>query len=273
VAGLGPGAGSLPRFRSELGPFIGVSAGVSGRGVDGGFGTSQTTPGAIGTMDMAMRLGVGIEGVLNEAGDGLIFLDLGIRQDSPSTMKITNDPALVQFGSYSAAIPSRSAYTIRVRMPFWLIPGDLLLTLPVLAVSPNTYSKMAVTAANGGLIPWQSGIATPIGRFQFVLGREVGISLYGYIGDDRVVIPPTSPGGSSTLISFRSTSFDFPVLEYRPFRTFSLNQGSSLVVQLYGGFDTPRIRSVVAPPGAPEPPLKTVGYGGIRIVFDWRSYL
>jgi hypothetical protein len=188
-------------------------------------------------------------------------------------MKITNDPALEQYGSISSAIPSRTAYTIRFRMPFWLIPGDLLLALPVLAVSPNTYSRMAVTAANGGLIPWQTGIATPIGRFQFVLGREVGISFYGYISDDRMIIPPASPGASSTLISFRSTSFDFPVLEYRPFRTFSLNQGSSLVVQLYGGFDTPRIRSVVAPPGAPEPPLKTVGYGGIRIVFDWRSYL
>ena len=272
VAGLGPGAGSLPRFRSELGPFIGVSAGISGRGLDGGFGETQTTTGAIGSMDAAVRFGFGMEGVLNEAGDGLIFLDLGIRGDSPSTMKISEDPALAQYGSISAAIPSRTAYTIRFRMPFWLIPGDLLLALPVLAVSPDTYARMAVTAGNGGLIPWQSGIATPIGRFQFVLGREVGISLYGYWEDDRVFIPASFPGGGSTLISFRSTAFDFPIVEYRPFRTFSLDQSSSLLLQLYAGFDVPRVRSVIAPAGAPEPGLKTVWYGGIRLVFDWRSY-
>ena len=38
---------------------------------------------------------------------------------------------------------------------------------------------MAVTAANGGLIPWQLGRATRFGRFQFVLGREIGATFYG----------------------------------------------------------------------------------------------
>lgn len=223
-------------------------------------------------LEAAVRFGMGLEGVMNEAGDGLVFLDLGMRLDTASTMKITDSAAIAEFGSISAAIPSRTAYTVRLRMPFWLVPGDLVLALPVLAISPDTYAKMAVTAGNGGLIPWQSGIATSIGRFQFVLGREVGVSFYGYASDDRVIIPSSTPGGSATLISLRSTAFDFPIIEYRPFRTFSLDQSSSLLVQLYGGFDIPRIRSVIAPSGAPEPGLKTVWYGGIRIVFDWRSY-
>lgn len=272
VPGLGPGAGSLPRFRAELGPFLGMSAAAYGKGLDGGFGKKQTTAGAIGGLEIAMRFGMGLDGVMNEAGDGLVFLDLGVRLDSPSTMKITDSSAIAEYGSISAAIPSRTAYTVRLRMPFWLIPGDLLLALPVLAVSPDTYSKMAVTAANGGLIPWQSGIATPIGRFQFVLGREVGISFYGYIDDDRMIVPSSATGGSATLVSFRSTAFEFPIIEYRPFRTFSMDQSSSILVQLYGGFDVPRVRSVIAPEGAPEPGLKTVWYGGIRIIFDWRSY-
>jgi hypothetical protein len=220
-----------------------------------------------------VRFGLGLEGVMNEAGDGLVFLDLGIRLDSASTMKITDAQALAKFGTISAAIPSRTAYTVRLRMPFWLVPGDLLLALPFLAISPDTYAKMAVTAGNGGLIPWQSGIATPVGRFQFVLGREVGISFYGYRDDDRVIIPSSVPGGSATLISLRSTAFEFPIVEYRPFRTFSLDQSSSLLVQLFGGFDIPRTRSVVSPAGVPEPDLKTVRFAGIRIVFDWRSYL
>jgi hypothetical protein len=50
---------------------------------------------------------------------------------------------------------------------------------------------MAVVAANGGLIPWQAGIATPVGRFQFILGREVVATFYGYLRDPDAM--PTSP--------------------------------------------------------------------------------
>ena len=84
VPGLGPGPGDLPRFRAELGPFIGLAV---------GGGATQTTGGAIGSLDGAVRLGFGLEGVLDEAGDGLVFLDLGVRLDSASSMKITDDPS------------------------------------------------------------------------------------------------------------------------------------------------------------------------------------
>jgi hypothetical protein len=157
-------------------------------------------------------------------------------------------------------------------MPFWLIPGDLLLASPLLAIDPETYAKMAVVAANGGLIPWQTGIATPVGRFQFVLGREVGVSFYGLIGDDRLIIPPTVPGAGSTLIDLQSISIDFPIVEYRPFRTFSQDQSASLVVQLFAGFEVPTSSSVVSPAGASEPELQTIWQVGLRIVFDWRYY-
>jgi hypothetical protein len=163
--------------------------------------------------------------------------------------------------------------TARLRMPFWLIPGDLLLALPLLALEPETYAKMAVVAANGGLIPWQAGIATPLGRFQFVLGREVGVALYGLLDDDRLIIPPTVSGAGSTLADLQSISVNFPVLEYRPFRSFSQDQSTSLVVQFFTGFDVPTAASVVSPAGAPEPDLKTIWQVGLRMVFDWRYYL
>lgn len=273
VPGLGPGPGSLPRFRAELGPFIGLAMGGDVRWVNGGFGKTQTTGGAIGGLEAALRLGLGLEGVLGEAGDGLVFLDLGIRLDSPSTMKINNSESATLGGSTSE-IPSRYAYTARLRMPFWLIPGDLILALPILGpISPATYTKMAIVASNGGLIPWQAGIATPLGRFQFVLGREVGIALYGYgLGDDRLIIPSEGAGKPATLNDFKSISFQFPVIEYRPFRTFSLNQSSSLSVQLFGGFEVPLHVSVVQPPGAPKPDAKTVWQFGLRLPFDWRYY-
>ncbi|MFQ5962023.1 MAG: hypothetical protein ACE5MG_11565, partial [Candidatus Methylomirabilales bacterium] len=272
VPGLEPGPGELPRFRAELGPFIGLAVGAGGAGVNGGFGTTQTTSGAIGSLDGAVRLGLGLEGVLGEAGDGLVFLDLGVRLDSASSMKITDDPAIAQFGGITAAIPSRSAFTARLRMPFWLIPGDLILASPLLAIDPDTYAKMAVVAVNGGLIPWQSGIATPLGRFQFVLGREVGVSFYGLDEDDRLIIPPTVPGAGSTLIDLQSIRFEFPLLEYRPFRTFSQDQSASLVLQLYAGFEVPTSVSVVEPAGAPTPDVETIWLFGLRLAFDWRYY-
>jgi hypothetical protein len=40
------------------------------------------------------------------------------------------------------------------------------------------------------------------------------------------------------------------------------------LVQIYGGFDIPLCKSIVGLAGAYEPDLKTVWYGGIRIVFD-----
>jgi hypothetical protein len=275
VPGLGPGPGSLPRFRSELGPFFGLAMAGDVRWIDGGFGKTQTTGGAIGGLGAAVRLGLGLEGVLGEAGDGLMFLDLGIRLDSSSSMKIDKSEAAAVGGGITAAIPSRWGFAGRLRLPFWLIPGDLLLALPTVApISLETYSKMAVVASNGGLIPWQAGIATPLGRFQFILGREMGFTFYGYgKSEDRLIIPSGVPGTSATLIGLRSISFDFPLVEYRPFRTFSLNQSSSLVVQLYGGFEVPLGVSVVRPIGAQEPSLKTTWHFGLRLAFDWRQYL
>jgi hypothetical protein len=78
---------------------------------------------------------------------------------------------------------------------------------------------------------------------------------------------------NATLVAIRSMQVELPILEYCPFRTFSLNQNSSLVIQRYAGFDTPIQSSVVFPEGALKPPLRTIGLGGIRVVFDWRYYL
>ena len=173
-----------------------------------------------------------------KSGDGLVFLDLGWRQDGPSTQKYGDSPILEAAGQIASAIPGRDALNIRFRMPFYLLPFDLLITAPILIwAAPETFANMAVTAGNGGLIPWQSGIATPIGRLQFMLGREVGVSLYGG-GDNKDAI--LVPAGEETyLLTYKSVQLDFPFLEYRPFRTFSLDQSSSLVFQFNFGVDIP----------------------------------
>jgi hypothetical protein len=261
VPALGAGLGEYPRFRSELGPFVGLSTAVRGGALGGAFGATQTDVNGTGGIEVAVRLGLGLEGVLNETSDALTFAEVGIRQDAPATGVAT--------------VPGRGALAMRFRAPFWLIPGDLILAAPVLAfTSPRTLQKIAVQAANGGLIPWQAGIATRIGRFQFVLGREVGLSFYRNGQDHPFLVPtPGVPPLNATLLSVNSMQVEFPILDYRLFRTFSLNQSSGLVIQPYVGFDEPTGSSVVSPVGAPNPKLRTIVTAGVRVVFDWRHYL
>jgi hypothetical protein len=276
VPALGSGFGELPRFRAELGPFIGFAPAAFAGGMSGGFGMDQTQVGGMGGLSLALRVGLGIEGVINEAGDGLVFLDFGIRTDAPSTRDIQESQALDKLGAIAAQIPARVAYTLRLRLPFWLIPGDLLLAAPTVGlISMPTFMQMAVAAGSGGLIPWQAGIATIMGRFQFILGREVGVSFFGYgKEEDKMLIPISGvPPVQTPIVSLRSIQLEFPVLEYRPFRTFSMNQSSSMVVQFYGGVDIPTKVSVVAPAGAQEPSVRNNWFVGLRVAFDWRYYL
>lgn len=261
VPALSAGLGELPRFRAELGPFVGLSTAFRAGALSRGFGMAQNDASFIAGLEAAVRIGIGLEGVLNESSDGLAFAEVGFRQD--------------RHASGVATLPGRGALTTRLRAPFWLIPGDLLVVGPVLAfTSRRSLQKMAVQAANGGLIPWQAGVATRIGRFQFVLGREASLSFYRNSSDHPVLIPtPGVPPANATLVALSSLQVEFPILEYRLFRTFSLNQSSGLMIQPYVGFDEPTKTSVVSPAGAPTPRLHTIVTTGVRVVFDWRHYV
>jgi len=272
VPGLGPGLGSMPRFRAEVGPFVGMAGSVDVRALSGGFLDGQDSTGLMAGGELSVRAGLGLDGVIGDAGDGLIFASLGVRGDSASSSKFSNASGVPQAGSLTAAIPSRIGLSTRIRMPFYLIPGDLLLLAPLYLVAPQTYANMAVTASNGGLIPWQLGWATRFGRFQFVLGRELGVTFYGLPGNDSLLAPAATPGGSPRLVDYKSNYFDLPILEYRPYRAFDTSQSSAVLVQLFAGADVPYGAKVTSPPGAPGVDLRTVWSLGLRVIFDWRHY-
>ncbi len=257
---LGAGLGSLPRFRAELGPFIGLSAAVFGGALQRGFGPTQTSPSGTGGLETAFRAGLGLEGVLNESSDGLVFAEVGLRED--------------RHAGGVGTVPGRSAWTVRLRMPFWIVPGDLLVAVPALAfTSRRALTKVAVESANGGLIPIQAALATRFGRIQFMLGREVAASFYHSNSSHPLTIPtPGVPPANATLVTLDSVQFEFPFLDYRVFRSFSLNQSSAFTIQPYVGFDMPTDSAVVSPDGAPRPSLHTVNTIGLRVVFDWRHY-
>jgi hypothetical protein len=274
IPGLGNGIGEIPRFRSELGPFIGIAPAVRTSIISGGFGATQQTMGIIPGLEFSVHIGLGMEGVLNASGDGLVFLDLGWRLDGSSSIKIDHEPGLKAYGAILSAIPTRNAAFLRFRMPFYLIPGDLLLLGPILMLtSPEKLNTVVATAGQGGLIPWQTGLISPLGRFQFILGREIGVAFYGWFKPDALLVPDHTMGEPTyKFVSIRSTQLEFPVLEYRPVRTFSKRQSASLLLQLYAGLDIPGKSQVIDQPDVPVPPYKIIGLCGVRLAFDWRYY-
>ena len=55
VPSLGPGLGSMPRFRSEVGLFMGLAGSIDIRHLDGGFVSGQTAAGHQGGLDLSFR--------------------------------------------------------------------------------------------------------------------------------------------------------------------------------------------------------------------------
>ena len=272
IPGLVKGLGELPRFRAELGTFFGFSPSLRGSVINGGFGMKQKTLGIIGGLEGSVRFGLGLDGILNEASDGLVFLDVGWRQDGSSSVGIIAEQGTEDYGSFLSAIPGRSSFSARIRLPFYIVPGDLLIAGPILLLlSPKDLSEMAVTAVNGGLIPWHLGMATPIGRFQIVLGREAAIYFYGRT-KQRDAIFAYNNNNQLIWLSYRSTQFEFPFLEYKPLRSFSTDQSSTLLIQFYAGIDIPYNIKSLDPNGLPAPELESIWYLGARVVFDWRHY-
>jgi hypothetical protein len=273
VAGLKNGPGSLPRLNAELGPFVGISAALSGRAVDGGFGFNQRESGAIGGMEANFRVGLGLDGVLNRSGDGLMFLQLGWKQEAASSNNFfyTGGGGGLS-NALASAIPARRAYNARIRIPFFLVPGDLVFASPLYLISPKLYTKMAETAVNGGLLRIHTKIATGIGVFQFVFGREIGLSFYGMTDPKDFIIIPIDNTHSS-VVEYRSTSIDLPIIEYVPTRSFSQTQTANLMIQISAGVDVPHKASILVPAGDPLPQLKPIAYVGMRVIFNWRKYL
>ena len=143
--------------------FAGVSTAIHASRLKGGFGPDQNERGFVGGIDANAMIGFGLDGVLNKSGDGLIFLQAGWRQDAPNTTLIYQNIPNPYVNSLISMIPGRTGLNLRIRMPFLLVPGDLLVAGPILAlIAPKTLQRMAVTSVNGGLIPWQSAIATSI---------------------------------------------------------------------------------------------------------------
>jgi hypothetical protein len=213
-----------PRVRADMGPFVGAISGASLGTAFGGYDSWDNVrlrPG----FEIGARFGLGLEGLLTKNMDGQIWLqgemvfdpaqlDLGC-STCPGIGQRT-DPAVPR-------VPSRGALKISMRMPFYVLPFDLILLAPILMLtSPEALQSVVFAAAGGGLLPIQRKIDTSIGTFQFMAGRELGLTLWGYTGKtNQFIETPTADPADWRVVNYKSLEWDFPVMEFVPPRVFA----------------------------------------------------
>ncbi len=237
-----------PRFRAEIGPFIGAGAGIDGSASFGGFDTESAAPRGSATSIIYAGIGYGLEGVIGRASDGLMELDFGISFSTPQfDASCENCRDERNRAGVVARVPGRDGWLFRYRAPYWVVPGDLLLAgIFVLPFSFQTYLQMAVVAANGGALGLQNHILTPAGALQFMLGRELLVTFYNE-EDNFFRFNGGSPRDPAnyTAINFGGLKLDVPVFAYKPFRSFSDTLTSAVTIQVGGTMDFPRGTTVV----------------------------
>ena len=157
-------------------------------------------------------------------------------------------------------------------MPFYLIPGDLLLLSPLYLASPTTYQRHGGHRGQWWVDPMAARVGDPIRPVSIRAGaRDRRHVLRTGVRGRALLAPGATPGEGPRVINFKSTYLEFPIVEYRPYRAFDTTQTSALILQLFGGVDIPSNEGVAYPPGAPNVDLDPVYSIGVRLVFDWRA--
>jgi hypothetical protein len=223
-----------PRARADMGPFIGA---ISGYGLGTALGGYDSWANARlrSQFEIGARLGYGLEGLLTRSMDGQMWVQ----------GEFVSDPVQLDLGCTTCpggkrsnvAVPrvgGRSALKISMRMPFYVVPFDLLLLGPVLMLAdPQAATSVVFASAAGGLLPIERKFETDIGTFQFMAGREVGLTLWGYTGhNNEFIVTPTTNPDDWRVVEYKSLELDFPVFEYIPPRVFATTLSLAAVFQL-----------------------------------------
>jgi hypothetical protein len=269
---------NLPRFRDEIGPFLGGFASIDGAVAWGGLG--ETGIRGAGAVSAGVRLGFGVEGVTGTVGTGLVFVEGGIQMSAAQLDKCSGSTCdALGATNLFPRVPARTGLRLGLRLPFWLIPGDTVLLVPILFLtSPSALSKVGVAAASGGFFPYERSINTQAGIFQFVLGREVQATLYGYLGEKTIplIVAPvgeTPSGPQYGIVAVKSLALSFPTLEWTPFRTFATQLSFSFQMQLGFGVELPLSVNTLYPTGGATPSVPLAWSVFLRLGSDGRYFM
>jgi hypothetical protein len=278
-----PGRGEsdvhLPRFREELGPFIGIFGAIGGGVSWGGL----VSPDARGSAALAagLRAGFGADSLTGTPGTATMFVEGGLQMAAAESTKCRGEGcAVVGTSNLFPAMPSRTGLRLGLRLPFWVIPGDMLVLAPLLGlVAPKALADVGLAAASGGLLPYERTVSTSAGTFQLVAGREVQGTLYGILGSANLplYIAPIAENADGTpqygVVSQKSLALAFPIVEWTPFREFATQLTFAGCLQLGFGMEVPFETRVVYPEGAPTPDAPLSWSIFLRGQFDGRYFL
>ena len=251
-----------PRARADIGFFGGVVAGIGAGPAWGGFDTSAGWR-FRSELEVGARFGYGLQGVVTTNMDGQLWAQASFVSD-PAQLDAScpGCPGGARSNQALPRVPARSALKLVFRMPYYVLPFDLILLGPVLFLaSPVAAQDVVFRASGGGLWTLQRPISTSLGTFQFMAGREVGFALWGAGDPNQFVATPAD--GQTLLVDFRQLELDFPVFEYAPPRAFATTLALAAQVQL--GF------SVQLAPTAWLPQQNNAPYSGLGA--SWFVYL
>ena len=251
-----------PRARADIGFFGGVVAGIGAGPAWGGFDTSAGWR-FRSELEVGARFGYGLQGVLTTTMDGQLWAQASFVSDPVQLdASCPGCPGGVRSNQALPRVPARSALKLSFRMPYYVLPFDLIVLGPVLLLtSPVAAQDVVFKATGGGLWTLQRPISTSLGTFQFMAGREIGFTLWG--GGDPNQFVATPDDGKKLLVDFKQLELDFPVFEYAPPRAFATTLALAAQVQL--GF------TVQLAPKAWLPEQDNAPYNGLGA--SWFVYL
>lgn len=268
----------MPRFRAEIGPYVGIYSSARAANVMQGYSSSRITPRPVGSLDIGVRAGLGVERLVGASG--LTFVQAGFVNETAQIDRCSSDECSGDYrlDTLLPQVPARTGLTFRLHAPFWLIPGDLLLAGPFVALASfESFKQMTILAAAGGLIPWQRDLYTPVGTVQFIVGRDVGLTFYGLLKGPSVTAAPTEKDAEGrqqyAIVELKTLEIELPVVEYRPFHEFAMREAFTMAVQLGYAADIPTSLKILNMPDIPKPALSPAHLVTLRIVFDVRHYL
>jgi hypothetical protein len=275
MAGRGADDVHLARFRQEFGLFSGAFGSAAGSLAGGGTGSVGVRPSV--ELAAGLRFGYAAPDIVGTVGTAKAFLEAGLVMQS-SQVEACQGSACTAGKLYELfpRVPSRTGLRIGARLPFYVVPGDLLVLAPVLAlVAPRSLPKVGITAMRGGLVPYERSFRTRAGTFQLIVGREVDLTFFGYLTDSLQVRPYARDAiGESAfgVYDSRSVRARVPVLEWTPIRSFATNVTFAVPVQIGAGLELPLGSTPVFPTNVPPVGAGTSWDVFVRVQLDAQYY-